>query len=54
MFTVGVVMPSHLASKVLICREIFCEFVPLLPFEHDCGCLQLPYDGLFGNLYNFT
>ena len=28
MFTVGVVMLSYLAGKALICRDMFCEWVP--------------------------
>ena len=41
MFTVGVVMLSYLAGKALICREMFCEWVPFCLLSMSTGaCSQ--------------
>ena len=41
MFTVGVVMLSYLAGKALICRDMFCEWVPFCLLSMTTGaCSQ--------------
>jgi len=37
MFTVGVVMLSYLAGKALICRDMFCEWVPFCLLSMTTG-----------------
>ena len=46
MFIVGVVMLSYLASKALVCRDLFCESVPFCLLSMATGAYSQHIDNI--------